>query len=404
MKKISILGLGYIGLPSAAYYSKFNYHISGYDIDKDHIENLKNSKFDITEPGLSSLLKKQIKSKKIEFVDVLPKSDIYIVCVPTPLKKQKKVLKPDLSYLKHAIKSIKEAGVNKKTLILIESTCPVGTTEKVSKIFSDDNFPMIAYCPERVLPGNLLKELASNERVVGGIDTRSTNSAFNFYKNVIYSEVHKTDSNTAEMCKLVENSFRDTNIAFANEISLLSDKVGINAYELINLANKHPRVNILEPGPGVGGHCIAVDPWFLINGFKSSSRLLETSRKVNDFKPKFVLKKLNEEVVSFKKQNNREPKIAILGISFKPDIDDIRESPSLDIAMAAKKNYKDVYVFDPYQKECNDIDICKEEDIFKCDLFLFLVNHTHFHNSKFTKVFHTKNSLDFCNFTKSKVL
>ena len=158
-----------------------------------------------------------------------------------------------------------------------------------------------------------------------GIDTRSTNSAFNFYKNVIDSEVHKTDSNTAEMCKLVENSFRDTNIAFANEISLLSDKVGINAYELINLANKHPRVNILEPGPGVGGHCIAVDPWFLINGFKSSSRLLETSRKVNNFKPKFVLKKLNEEVVSFKKQNNREPKIAILGISFKPDIDDIRE-------------------------------------------------------------------------------
>lgn len=403
MKKISILGLGYIGLPSSAYYSKFDYYVSGFDINKKHIQNLKNSKFYLTEPGLSSLLKKQIKSNKLEFVDKLTRSDIYIICVPTPLKKQNNTYRPDLSYLNKAVKSIKKTGVNSNTLILIESTCPVGTTEKVSKFFSTKNFPMIAYCPERVLPGNLLEELASNERVVGGIDKRSTEAAFKFYKNIIESKVHKTESKTAEMCKLVENSFRDTNIAFANEISLLSDRVGVNPYELIDLANKHPRVNILEPGPGVGGHCIAVDPWFLINESEATSKLLITSRKVNESKPKFVLKKLNQEILRFKEQNKREPKIAILGISFKPDIDDIRESPSLEIAMNAVKKFKSVYVFDPYQKDNKSIKICDEKDIFRCDLFLFLVNHSYFHNSKYKKIYRTKTSIDFCNFSKHKV-
>lgn len=402
MKKISLLGLGYIGLPSLAYYSKFNYFVSGFDTNKNHIWNLKNSKFSVTEPGLKSLLKKQVKAKKVEFVDKLSQSDIYIICVPTPVSKKVKPYKPDLSYLNQAIRSIKKAGVSNKTLILIESTCPVKTTEKVSKLFSVKNFPMIAYCPERVLPGNLLKELTYNERVVGGIDERSTDAAFKFYKNVTNSKVHKTDSKTAEMCKLVENSFRDTNIAFANEISILSDKVGINPYELIDLANKHPRVNILQPGPGVGGHCIAIDPWFLINEFKTTSKLIETSRKVNDFKPKFVLNKLNDEVKKFKKQYKRNPKIAILGISFKPDVDDIRESPSLDIAMTTIKKYKgEVKVFDPFQKDNETIDICKEKDIFKCDLFLFLVNHSSFQNSKYKKIFKTKTSLDFCNFSNS---
>lgn len=403
MKKISILGLGYIGLPSSAYYSKFDYYVSGFDINKKHIQNLKNSKFYLTEPGLSSLLKKQIKSNKLEFVDKLTRSDIYIICVPTPLKKQNNTYRPDLSYLNKAVKSIKKTGVNSNTLILIESTCPVGTTEKVSKFFSTKNFPMIAYCPERVLPGNLLEELASNERVVGGIDKRSTEAAFKFYKNIIESKVHKTESKTAEMCKLVENSFRDTNIAFANEISLLSDRVGVNPYELIDLANKHPRVNILEPGPGVGGHCIAVDPWFLINGFKNTSKLLQTSREVNDLKPNFVLKKLNEQVIAFKNKYAKEPKIGILGISFKPDIDDIRESPSLDIALKASKKYKNVYVFDPHQKNNKEIDVCKEKDILKCDLFLFLVNHTYFQNSKYLGIYQKKIILDFCNFNKTRI-
>lgn len=403
MKKISILGLGYIGLPSSAYYSKFNFHVSGFDINKKHIHNLNASNFDITEPGLKSLLKKQIKTKKLEFKDKLYKSDIYVVCVPTPLKKKNRTYDPDLSFLKEAIKSIKKVGVTDETLILIESTCPVGTTEKISKIFSVNNFPMIAYCPERVLPGNLLKELASNERVVGGINDASTEAAYRFYTKVIDSKVHKTDSKTAEMCKLVENSFRDTNIAFANEISLLSDKVGINPYELIQLANKHPRVNILEPGPGVGGHCIAVDPWFLINGFKNTSKLLQTSREVNDLKPNFVLKKLNEQVIAFKNKYAKEPKIGILGISFKPDIDDIRESPSLDIALKASKKYKNVYVFDPHQKNNKEIDVCKEKDILKCDLFLFLVNHTYFQNSKYLGIYEKKIILDFCNFNKTRI-
>jgi len=377
---VVIMGLGYIGLPTAAFIASKKIYVHGVDINPLIVETVNKGKIHIIEPDLEGLVR-YVVEKGYLVADTKPKeADVYIVAVPTPFKENHE---PDISYVESAIKMI-IPYLRENNLVIIESTSPIGTTEKMAKMIFNERPELkdklyIAYCPERVLPGKILYELEHNDRIIGGIDDMSSEKAVEFYSLFVKGNLHKTNSKTAEMCKLVENAYRDLNIAFANELSIICDKLGIDVWELIELANKHPRVNILKPGVGVGGHCIAVDPWFIVSQFPEEAKLIRTAREVNDFKPLWVIKKIEEKIEEFKKINNREPVIGCLGLSYKPDIDDLRESPALEIVeMLINKGYKVMANEPNIQKELINDNIKNysiAEVLRLSDLIFLLVPH-----------------------------
>lgn len=377
--------MGYIGLPTAVVAANYGYQVFGYDIRNDVVDSINQGIAHIVEPNLGLLLKKVITDGSLTASTSAQASDVYLICVPTPFIKGDPP-EPDLSYVFSAVDSICDL-LKEEDLIILESTSPVSTTEQVRDLIfkrrSDIKTIRIAYCPERVLPGNILWELVNNDRVVGGVDKESTDRAVNFYKLFVTGEIHRTDAKTAEMCKLVENSYRDINIAYANELSIICEKENINVLELINLANKHPRVNILQPGIGVGGHCIAVDPWFIVARNYKESRLIQMARSVNDDKTVWSINKIKTATIVKQNLLKRAPLVACLGLSFKPNIDDFRESPAVRIVESLIDQGINVIVVDPYLQQHPKYNIKTIKYALKnADILVFLVKHQEFEEIK----------------------
>lgn len=384
MKSVSVIGLGYIGLPTATLIANHDFKVFGMDPVQRVVDTVNAGKIHIVEPGLAGWVQKAVENGNLQ-ADTKPhEADVFILAVPTPFMEGKV---PDLSYVEAAAREIAPYLVE-DNLVILESTSPVGTTEKVRDWVLDECPTLqgqklyFAHCPERVLPGKIVVELPSNDRIIGGVNVESTSRTVDFYRHFVTGELLETDSRTAELSKLTENSFRDVNIAFANELSMICDKLDINVWELIRLANRHPRVNILQPGPGVGGHCIAVDPWFIVDSAPDEARLISTARQVNDNKPHYVMAKVYEAVRKVK-----NPQIACLGLAFKPDIDDLRESPSLQITQElAEKNIAHILAVEPNvaelpQKLQNlpNIEFCDyQQAIEKANIVLLLVDHKEF--------------------------
>ncbi|ATD08950.1 UDP-N-acetyl-D-mannosamine dehydrogenase [Pseudoalteromonas piscicida] len=352
IETVSVVGLGYIGLPTAAVIASRGISVIGVDVNQETVDTINNGDVHIVEPDLDIVVRSTVQAKKLQATTRTQAADAFLVAVPTPFKAN---YEADLSYIRSASESIAPV-LQKGNLVVLESTSPVGATEQMAEWLSelrpDLTFPQtagddadikIAHCPERVLPGYVLKELVENDRVIGGMSDACTRSAIELYQIFVKGECLITNARTAEMAKLTENSFRDVNIAFANELSMICDDLDIDVWELIKLANRHPRVNILNPGLGVGGHCIAVDPWFIVSSAPERAKLIRQAREVNDAKPQFVLNQIEEAADQFKK-----PVIACLGIAFKADIDDLRESPALGIVeMLAKKHDYEIVVVEP---------------------------------------------------------
>lgn len=386
-KTVSMIGLGYIGLPTAAVLASRGVSVIGVDINQHAVDTINQGRIHIVEPELDALVHEVVRTGKLRAITKPESADVFLIAVPTPFKGDHE---PDLAYVEAASRSI--APVLKKgNLVILESTSPVGSSEQMSAWLAESRpdltFPHqvgeqadinIAYCPERVLPGKVIHELVENDRVIGGMTPRCAIRASELYKIFVKGDCIITNARTAEMCKLTENSFRDVNIAFANELSLICDELNINVWELIRLANHHPRVNILQPGPGVGGHCIAVDPWFIVDKSPKTARLIRTAREVNDHKPHYVIEKVEAAAAKYKK-----PKIACLGLAFKADIDDLRESPSLEIVQHLKKmNLGELYIVEPHIPELpeslmgSDVHFANAiEAVEKADIVLLLVNH-----------------------------
>ena len=400
-KQICVIGLGYIGLPTAALLASNNFDVIGVDVNKKVVETINSGKIHIVEKDLDDLVKKVVENGKLKASLNCKEANVFIIAVPTPIKEGNV---PDISFVENAAKEISKV-IKKGDMVILESTSSVGTTERIIKIFEENTNDLVlpkpnlnssilpdihvAYCPERVLPGNILSELTANDRVIGGISKKCSDEAKKFYKTFVKGECLLTNSRTAELCKLVENSFRDVNIGFANELSIISDKLGVNVWELISLANHHPRVNILEPGPGVGGHCIAVDPYFIIDSCPDESKIISASREVNNAKPKFVISKVKEAISKIHKPIS-DIKICCLGIAFKPNIDDLRESPALDIVSEiSKMQFNSISVVEPninMLPEELKLDRVVLEDINaginKADIILMLVHHKEFSTIK----------------------
>jgi UDP-N-acetyl-D-mannosaminuronic acid dehydrogenase len=401
-KNICILGLGYIGLPTAAVLASRKINVSGVDINESTVKIINEGSIHISEPGLEELVSNVVEEGYLSAFIKPQQADAYIIAVPTPFKDAKEegsIPEPDLSLVESATRSI--APVLKKgDLIILESTSPIGTTEQLSKWLSEERkdlkFPnklsdeadiMIAYCPERVLPGSILKEIVANNRIIGGLNKQSSNCAKLLYEQFVAGICEITDSRTAEMIKLTENSFRDVNIAFANELSILCDSNGVNVWDLIKLANLHPRVNILNPGPGVGGHCIAVDPWFIISQAPELSQLMYTARQINDNKMAWVINKALDMIdyLALKEAKKvKEITIACYGLTFKADIDDLRESPALKISQKLSSLHEGRVLlvepnikFNPI-KEGDSSLVSHPEAIKKADIHLLLVDHKEF--------------------------
>ncbi|OPX92328.1 UDP-N-acetyl-D-mannosamine dehydrogenase [Pelotomaculum sp. PtaB.Bin117] len=330
---VSIIGLGYIGLPTAALIASNGIKVYGVDINQGVVEKITRGEVHIVERDLDGLVQKAVTNGFLTAGAVPQKADVFIIAVPTPVTEGNR---PDVTFVDKAVESV-IPFLEKENLLIIESTCPVGITDRLAgRIFYRRpdlaGSLFIAYCPERVLPGRILYELEHNDRIVGGINEISAKKAAEFYAGFVKGSVFQTDAKTAEMCKLVENAYRDINIAFANELSILCDKAGVDVWELVSLANRHPRVNILNPGCGVGGHCIAVDPWFLVSQFPEEVRIIKTAREINDFKPSWVVEKIEAMAGDFREKRGRPPVLGCLGLSYKPDTDDTRESAALKIA------------------------------------------------------------------------
>jgi UDP-N-acetyl-D-mannosaminuronic acid dehydrogenase len=375
--KVVMMGLGYIGLPTAALIAGKGIKVVGVDVKTETVEIINQGKIHIVEPDLEGLVNYVVVNELLR-ASVMPElADVFLIAVPTPFKEG---YIPDLTYVESATKMI-APFLQKGNLVILESTSPVGTTEKMASwIFSirpelkDEIY--LAYCPERVLPGRILYELENNDRAIGGLNRSSAEKAASFYSLFVRGDLHLTNSRTAEMCKLVENSYRDTNIAFANELSIICDKAGINVWQLIELANKHPRVKILSPGPGVGGHCIAVDPWFIVHDFPDETKIIRAAREVNNFKTEWVIEKVIKETNLFASKHKRQPIIACLGLSFKPDIDDLRESPALEITNRLIELNFQVLPVEPNIENSKGLQLSEQDDaIAKADILLFLVGH-----------------------------
>ncbi|MCC6077602.1 UDP-N-acetyl-D-mannosamine dehydrogenase [Bacillus cereus] len=398
-KKICVMGLGYIGLPTASLLATKGFQVHGVDVNENAVEMINSGKVHIYEPDLDILVKAAVQSGKLKASLQPEEADIFILAVPTPFKDEHK---PDLTYVEAAAKTIASV-IKSGDIIILESTSPIGTTEKVAEwileersdlttseeMHSDKGRIYVAHCPERVLPGHILKELVENDRIIGGLDKESTKRTVEFYKKFVKGQILDTNARTAEMAKLTENSFRDVNIAFANELSLICDKLDINVWELIRLANRHPRVNILQPGPGVGGHCIAVDPWFIVDAAPKEAKLIHAARNVNDYKPKYVVEKVQEKADRFK-----NPVIACLGLAFKANIDDLRESPALEIVKnLAELNVGRIIAVEPHvdvlpkSLQDNKIELLSIERAIKdADILLVLVDHEIFNLIDFNQL------------------
>ena len=346
--KACFMGLGYIGLPTAIIAAKHGIQITGVDINPKVVEMTNQGKLHIIEPGMQELLQEVISSGQLKASITPEVSDAYFMVVPTPFKGDHE---PDISYVEAATRTV-IPFLKEGDLYVIESTSPVGTTDKMANLIFELRPELkdkiyIAYCPERVLPGNVIHELVHNDRVIGGMNEASTDKAIEFYSQFVQGTLHRTNCKTAEMCKLTENSSRDVQIAFANELSLICDKAGINVWELINLANKHPRVNILQPGCGVGGHCIAVDPYFITADFPMESKIISTAREINNYKAFWCAEKVQNAMLKFELEHHCKPVIAMMGLAFKPETDDMREAPALVVINKLIAEKAIVKVYDP---------------------------------------------------------
>jgi UDP-N-acetyl-D-mannosaminuronic acid dehydrogenase len=397
-KTVCVVGLGYVGLPTAAIISNAGIRVIGVDVNKNVVDTINRGEIHIVEPDLGALVKKSVESGLLIAKTKPQIADIFIIAVPTPIKADKT---PDLSFVESAAQAI-APYLKSGDLLILESTSPVGTTEMLSQLLADSRadltFPhthgstsciRLAYCPERILPGNVIREIVSNDRIIGGLSDQCSKSAENLYKRFITGQCFITSSKTAELCKLTENSFRDVNIAFANELSMICESAGVNVWELIKLANKHPRVNILQPSAGVGGHCIAVDPWFIVSAQPNKARLIKTARNVNDAKPAFVVEKvlnsINQQAGQRYQRKVEDITIGIFGLSFKPNIDDFRESPALEIATKISRLHAGkVLLVEPYLKRLPDGfgDNSKLSNIadtlMECSIAVILVAHKEF--------------------------
>lgn len=400
--KACFMGLGYIGLPTAIISSQHGINVCGVDINPKVVEKTNRGELHIVEPGLQDLLKKAVDSKSLVASTTPFESDVYLIVVPTPFKAKHE---PDISYVESATKTV-IPFLKEGDLFIIESTSPVGTTEKMAELIFAERPELkgrihIAYCPERVLPGNVIFELVNNDRVIGGIDDASADAAAEFYGKFVSGQLHKTNCRTAEMCKLVENSSRDVQIAFANELSMICEKAGINVWELISLANKHPRVNILQPGCGVGGHCIAVDPYFISSAFPNEAKIIAQARSINNYKSEWCVEKAKNAILSFELENGKKPQVALMGLAFKPNIDDLRESPAMKIAKHLVAEMPDVKfnIVEPNISSHPDFDIVDFQTAFEqSDIVVYLTAHKQFF--MLPQEANDKLILDFCGVIK----
>ena len=400
--KACFMGLGYIGLPTAIISSQHGINVCGVDINPKVVEKTNRGELHIVEPGLQDLLKKAVDSKILVASTTPVESDVYLIVVPTPFKAKHE---PDISYVESATKTV-IPFLKEGDLFVIESTSPVGTTEKMAELIFAERPELkgrihIAYCPERVLPGNVIFELVNNDRVIGGIDDASADAAAEFYGKFVTGQLHKTNCRTAEMCKLVENSSRDVQIAFANELSMICEKAGINVWELISLANMHPRVNILQPGCGVGGHCIAVDPYFISSAFPNEAKIIAQARSINNYKSEWCVEKAKNAILSFELENGKKPQVALMGLAFKPNIDDLRESPAMKIAKHLVAEMPDVKfnIVEPNISSHPDFDIVDFQTAFEqSDIVVYLTAHKQFF--MLPQEANDKLILDFCGVIK----
>lgn len=397
-QSLCVVGLGYIGLPTAATFAANGLRVTGVDVNTHAVNMINQGKVHIVEPDLDYLVKDVVEQENLIATVTPVLSDAFIIAVPTPFKENNQ---PDLKYIEAASKAI-APFLKPGNLVILESTSPVGATEQMSAWLSearpDLSFPqdageesdiMIAHCPERVLPGKVLQELISNDRIIGGMTDRCSQAACDLYATFVKGQCLKTNARTAEMCKLTENSFRDINIAFANELSIICDKLDINVWELISLANHHPRVNILQPGPGVGGHCIAVDPWFIVASSPQDAKIIRTARQVNDYKPEWVIAKVNERVINYLNDNPsktiKDVTIACYGLAFKPNIDDLRESPAVHITCKLAAQGFEILAIEPNINSLPEgfskkIRLSNFVEAMNADIHLLLVNHREFNS------------------------
>lgn len=394
---VCLVGLGYIGLPTAVVFALRGINVVGLDVNRTAVDKINRGETHIVEPGLEDALQRTVAAGHLRATVVPEPADAFLIAVPTPFLENGGGRDPDLTYVEKASRSI--APVLKAgDLVVLESTSPVGATEQMAAWLANERpdltFPQthgeasdirIAHCPERILPGHALTELVTNDRIIGGMTEACATRARNLYKLVVEGDCIETDCRTAEMAKLTENSFRDVNIAFANELSLICDRLGINVWELIRLANRHPRVNILQPGPGVGGHCIAVDPWFIVSQAPEEARIIRAAREINDGKPEWVLAKVHQAVAEHVAATGEPARIACFGLAFKPNIDDLRESPALAIATQLANTYPgQVHIVEPYISKLptsleGKAELASLSDIFSsCDVALMLVDHNDF--------------------------
>ncbi len=402
-KDICVVGLGYIGLPTSALLADIGYKVSGVDIDSSVVDTINNGDIHIAEPDLDSYVKSSINSGNLKAYTEPQHADVYIICVPTPFLNQNDTLSPDLSYVYSAAKSISHL-LKEGDMVILESTSPVGTTDKIRAIFEnmsiDSDSISIAYCPERVLPGNIMSEIILNDRIVGGINDKSTRIVSEFYETFVEGSILETSAKTAEMCKLAENSFRDVNIAFANELSMICGNQDIDVWELIELANRHPRVNILKPGAGVGGHCIAVDPWFIVSENQEQARIIKEARLVNDTKPEWVAEKIINKVNLLALDDNKIPTVACFGLAFKPDIDDFRESPAIKIIDLLTESGINVIVVEPNIDEQDKYKLVSFDKALEADIIALLVGHKEFYEPQRKSELIELGALDFCGVLK----
>ncbi len=401
-KKVSVVGLGYIGLPTSAVMASKDIVVSGMDINAGIVAKINKGEIHIIEPGLEETVKKAVEKGNLRAYTHIEEADTYLVVVPTPFKDKNE---PDISFVARATENViplLKAG----DLFIIESTCPVGTTERMATLIYNKRPELegklhIAYCPERVLPGNVLHELIHNDRVIGGIDEEATKKAIYFYRQFVKGDLHPTNARTAEMCKLVENASRDVQIAFANELSLICDRANINVWELINLANKHPRVNILQPGSGVGGHCIAVDPYFIVADYPMESQLIGKAREINNYKAFWCAEKIRSEILEYRLENGEYPVVALMGLAFKPNIDDLRESPAKYIVQKVLQDSDNsrMLIVEPNVASDEVFKLTDWKEAYdKADIVAFLVAHDEFKMLPSTKA-GKKKILDFCGVT-----
>lgn len=394
-QKLQIIGLGYIGLPTALITANQGIQTRGVDLNSNYIEKIKNKALSFKEKGFKNILNKVLSTGVFTPSTEIEEADIFLIVVPTPFLENKK---PDTSHVFKAIESI-IPFLREGDLIIIESTCPVHTTKNVyefilKRIPELKNKFYLAYCPERVIPGNIFYELINNDRVIGGIDKASCAKAEDFYRLFVKGEIHLTNTETAELCKLTENASRDAQLAFANQISMICEEAGVNYWELIELANKHPRVNILNPGPGVGGHCIAIDPWFLVSEFKETASFIKNARETNLLKTDWCIKKILDEINTLS-PGGENLTVALMGLAYKPNIDDLRESPSLIIYEQLKILTKaDLLLVEPNIESSNSLKITPFDKACQAaDIVVWLVKHNEF---KMNNFYCNAKVIDFC--------